>query len=117
MDRYRSMAPAVLAMATVLAALLVETSNDSLLRALGALVIIAGPGIAWVPLLDVQDRAVEVLLCILCSVSAVILVAQAVTYIAFFSWRPCEFTLIAITLLGLVTESVYTLLGAGKSPQ
>jgi hypothetical protein len=109
------MSPAVVAMATVFAALIIAKSNDGLLRALGALVIIAGPGMAWVPLLDVQDRVVKVLLYMLCSVSAVILVAQAVTYIAFFSWRPCEFTLIAITLLGLLTESVSALLRARKS--
>jgi hypothetical protein len=102
-------------MATVFAVLVIEASNNGLLRALGAVVIIAGPGVAWVPLLEVQDRAVEVLLCVLCSVSAVILVAQAVTYIAFFSWRPCEFALIGITVAGLLAESISALLRAGSS--
>jgi hypothetical protein len=104
-------------MATALAALAIESSGNGLLRALGALVIVAGPGLAWVPLLGVQDRAVEILLCMLCSVTAVIIVAQAVTYIAFFSWRPCEFALIAITLVGLVVEIVFELARAEAVPE
>ena len=113
MGRVRSIMAAVVAMATVFAALAIEGSTAGLPRALGTLVIVAGPGIAWVPLLDVRDRAIEVLLCMLCSVAAVILVAQAVTYAAFFSWRPCEFALIAITLVGLLAQSLSGLRRAG----
>lgn len=94
-----------LALTSVVAVLVIAGSTEFLPRVLSTLVIVAGPGLAWVPLLEVRDKAFELLLCLLVSVASVIVVAQVVTYVAFFSWRPCEFALLGITLLGLLLQS------------
>jgi hypothetical protein len=99
-----------LAIASVLATLIVARTNEALPRALSTLVIVAGPGLAWVPMLEIRDRAFQVLLCLLTSVTAVILVAQVVTYAAGFSWRPVEFSLLAITLIGLSAQGLVALI-------
>lgn len=99
-------------MASMLAALALATSSAGLARDLATLVIVAGPGMAWTPLLELRDRALEVLVSILFSVTALILVAQLVTYAAGFSWRPCEFLLLAVTILGLLGQGVMALVRA-----
>jgi hypothetical protein len=104
--RRRSILAWVVALASVLAALFIGATTAPVPRELSTLVIVAGPGLAWVPLLELDDLALEALLCLICSVTAVIIVAQVVTYAVAFSWRPCEFSLLAITLLGLIIQSV-----------
>jgi hypothetical protein len=103
----------VVASASVLAASLIAATTAPVPRDLSTLVIVVGPGLAWVPMLELDDLAIEALLCLLCSVTAVIIVAQVVTYAAAFSWRPCEFSLLAITLLGLLIQSVVAQRGEG----
>lgn len=99
----------LVAMTSMLAALALSTSTAGLPRSLGTLVIIAGPGLAWVPLLELPDRALEALVSLLLSVASVILVAQVVTYASGFSWKPCEFLLLAVTIMGLLAQGVVAL--------
>jgi hypothetical protein len=99
----------LVAMASILAVVFIAASTVPILRGLSTVVIVAGPGLAWVPILAVDDPALEALLCLLTSVSAVIIVAQIVTYAAAFSWQPCEFSLLAITLLGLLAQTMIAL--------
>ena len=94
-----------LALASAIALLLIAATTASLPRDLSTLVIVAGPGMAWVPLLTLDDRAFEVMATILVSVTVVIIVAQIDTYAAGFSWRPCEFALLAVTLIGLILRA------------
>jgi hypothetical protein len=93
------------ALTSIVATLVVAGTGASLPRILSTLVIVAGPGLAWVPLLGLRDKALALLLCLLVSVAAVIVVAQVVTYVAAFSWRPCEFALLGMTLCGLWLQS------------
>jgi hypothetical protein len=93
------------ALTSIVATLVVAGTGAPLPRILSTLVIVAGPGLAWVPLLGLRDKALELLLCLLVSVAALIVVAQVVTYVAAFSWQPCEFALLGITLCGLSLQS------------
>jgi hypothetical protein len=115
MTRSRQISSAVLGLISVGATLTVATSTAQLPRELATLVVVAGPGMAWVPLLDLHDLAFEALLCLLCSVTAVILAAQAVTYASAFSWRPVEFSLLAITAAGLSAQALLSLTHARRT--
>ena len=102
---------------SAVSAVVIARSNAPLPRDLSALVVVAGPGLAWVPALRLRDLAVQVLLAVLCSVTAVICVAQLVTYAAAFSWRPCEYGLLGLTALGLAVQILVALArkpGAGQ---
>jgi hypothetical protein len=96
----------VLALLSVLAVIVIAVSSAALPRIIATLVVVFGPGFAWVPMLNVRDRALEWLLILVTSITAVIIVAQVVTYASGFSWRPCEFSLLGVTLLGLIVQSV-----------
>ncbi len=95
------LAPLGLLLVTTLAAFAVFLSASHLIRVIAGVIIVIGPGCAIVPLLRLHDRAVVVLLVLLVSISLLVCVAQTVTYVASFSWRPCAIALLAIT--GAVT--------------
>ncbi len=96
----------VLGLLSIAAILVIDHSVASLPRALATVVIVAGPGLAWIPLLNIRDAAFAALLALVFSVSALVLVAQVVTYAAGFSWRPCAFALLAISTAGLLTQAL-----------
>jgi hypothetical protein len=73
-------------------------------RTLAAGVIALGPGCALVPLIGIPDRGAAALAALLVSVSALVVVAQAVTYVAGFSWRPCALAMLALTLGGIAAQ-------------
>lgn len=97
-------APLGLLLATTLAAFAVFLSASHLVRAIASVIIVISPGCAIVPLLRLRDRAVVVLLVLLVSVSLLVCVAQTVTYVASFSWRPCAIALLAITGAGTAAQ-------------
>ena len=103
---------ALLAVASMVAIVALARTTAVLPRAVGTLVIVSGPGLAWAPLIQIRDRALEAMVAILISVTAVILIAQAVTYAASFSWRPCEFILVTVTALGLFVQALVALLAS-----
>ena len=90
--------------ASWLAVIVIGVSDVEPLRALACVAVVFGTGVALVPLLRITDLALTLTLMLLVSIVALICVAQAVTYIAFFSWRPCELALLAITVLGTTTQ-------------
>jgi hypothetical protein len=83
------------------------------LRSLASVVVVLGPGLALAPLLGVRDGAMAVLLVALISVTSLVCVAQAVTYVAFFSWRPCAISLFGLTALGAATQTL-RMIAAGR---
>lgn len=104
----------ILALASVLAVIVIASSDAQLPRILATLVIVFGPGLAWVPMLGLRDRALEVLLILLSSVACLIIVAQVVTYAFSFSWRPCEYSMLGITLIGLVLQYVLAIMSLAR---
>lgn len=83
------------------------------LRSLASVVVVLGPGLAFTPLLRIRDRAMAVLLATLIAVTSLVCVAQAVTYVASFSWRPCAIILSGLTALGATTQTLRTIV-AGR---
>jgi hypothetical protein len=114
MTRWRGSLSFALGLVSFVAILVIASSTAALPRELATLIIVAGPGMAWVPLLDLRDFAFEALLWLLCSVAAVILVAQVVTYAAGFSWRPVAFSLLGITVAGLAAQALVSLLSTAS---
>ncbi|HTB50356.1 MAG TPA: hypothetical protein VK701_05205 [Solirubrobacteraceae bacterium] len=74
------------------------------LRSLASVVVVLGPGLGLAPLLEIRDRAVAALLMASISVTCLVCVAQAVTYISFFAWRPCVLILLLIALGGTAAQ-------------
>lgn len=105
-SRHYAVLGAFLGLISIFAILAIDESSARLPRALATLVIVAGPGLAWVPLLRIRDPGLAALLALVVSVSSVILIAQIVTYAAGFSWRPCAFVLLSITVIGLLTQAL-----------
>jgi hypothetical protein len=93
-----------LLIAIALAAACVLLAGRGPLRSVAAVLVVLGPGLGLAPLLDIRDRAVAALLVIVISVTCLICVAQAVTYITFFAWRPCALILVIITAGGTVAQ-------------
>ena len=100
-----------------LALIVIAVSDVAPLRALACLVLVFGTGVALVPLLRLRDPALELTLILLVSIVVLICVAQAVTYIDFFSWRPCEITLFVVTLLGTTTQVAVALVSRRGAPR
>jgi hypothetical protein len=98
------LAPLALLLATALATFAVFLPASHVIRAIASVIVVIGPGCAIVPLLRLRDRTVAVLLVLLVSVSLLVCVAQTVTYVASFSWRPCAIALLAITGAGVAAQ-------------
>ncbi len=103
------LAPLGLLLVTTLAAFAVFLPTSHAVRAIASVIIVIGPGCAIVPMLGLRDRAVLALLVLLVSVSLLVCVAQTVTYVASFSWRPCAIALLAITGVGTAAQLLLSL--------
>jgi len=90
---------------TVLSTALVFLAPHGVFRfAAAAFVVAAAPGLAFVPLLGLTDLALNAVLVILLSFAVNVCVAQAVTYIQAFSWRPCAILVLSVTLVGVTIQ-------------
>jgi len=67
-------------------------------------VLAAAPGLAFVPLLGLTDFALNALLVVLFSFAVNVCVAQAVTYMSAFSWRPCALVVLSFALVGVIIQ-------------
>jgi hypothetical protein len=72
--------------------------------AAASFVLVLAPGLAVVPLLGLTDLALNAVLIVLSSFAVNVCVAQAVTYISAFSWRPCAFVVLSVTLVGVIIQ-------------
>lgn len=84
---------------------LFELSSHAM-RALATALVVLGPGCAVVPLLRVREPALAAALVLLISIATLVCAAQATTYIASFSWRPCVAILSVVTLLGIAAQLI-----------
>jgi len=94
------------ALLTGVAALLIAVAGGGLARSLATVTVFFAPGLAWTPCLRLKDPALIVTVGLLVCISSTICAAQVVTYVASFSWRPCEYVLLSITACGLFTQLV-----------
>lgn len=103
----RSQQAAVVALLTLLSAGLIFLVPHGAFRfAAASFVLVAAPGLAFVPLLRLTDLALNVVLVVLLSFAVNVCVAQAVTYIKAYSWRPCAFIVLGLTMVGAMIQLV-----------
>lgn len=97
----------LVALLTLLSGALIFVAPHGVFRfAAASFVVVAAPGLAFVPLLELKDRALNAVLVILLSLAVNVCVAQAVTYIKAFSWRPCAVVVLSVTLIGTMIQLV-----------
>lgn len=77
--------------------------------AAASFVLFLAPGLAYVPLLRLTDLALGAVLIVLLSLAVNVCVAQAVTYISAFSWRPCAIVVLSVTLVGVLIQMARTM--------
>lgn len=66
------------------------------LREIATAVVVAGPGLVSARIIG-GPREIKLLIAVLVSLSVTVCVAQAVTYAAGFSWKPCLWILLTVT--------------------
>jgi len=99
----------LVALLTLLSAALIFLAPHGVFRfAAASFIVVAGPGLAFVPLLGLKDRALNAVLVVLLSFAVNVCVAQAVTYIKAFSWRPCALVVLSLTLIGVMIQLART---------
>ncbi|MBV9818807.1 MAG: hypothetical protein JOZ07_10710 [Solirubrobacterales bacterium] len=85
-------------------ALIFATPHGPLRFAAASFIVVAAPGLAFVPILGLKDRELNAVLVIMFSLAVNVCVAQAVTYIKAFSWRPCALAVLSVTLIGVMIQ-------------
>jgi hypothetical protein len=105
----RSHLASLVALLTVLSgAVIFLTPHGAFRFAAASFVLAAAPGLAFVPLLRLTDLALNAVLVVLFSFAVNVCVAQAVTYISSFSWRPCTLVVLGVTLVGTIIQIART---------
>jgi hypothetical protein len=101
----RSQQGALVALLTLLSAVLIFLVPHGVVRfAAASFVLVAAPGLAFVPLLGLTDLALKTVLVVLLSFAVNVCVAQAVTYVKAYSWRPCAFVVLGLTMVGAMIQ-------------